>query len=470
MTDTELIAAEVESEPEDQVTRKRGLQGTRLVVVIAAVAVVSLLAGIAIMQFIISPAEQAARTEAPTPGPITAPVESRVISNTVIARGEVTYDDPIDATIDTAGILERPIVTGHVPEVGTVLASGNVALEVAGRPVIVLPGELPAYRNLSVGMRGPDVVQLKQALAALDIWPGDVNSDYFEADTAWGVSALYERLGYVAYTGGDEAQQAVQSAERAVRDANVTVHQAEAEMARAREAGETDLYPMQVQVDSAYAMLNDAQTTLNEAYVRAMPSLPSGEVLYLTSLPRRVDEVRVKRGDTLQASPLTVSGATLTIRGTIGQQDADLLTPDMTAFYQIPGGKELEAKLLRIEQPTSKEPAEDGKPEQSAATRNTFVLAPGELTPEEISALRGTNVRVRIPVQSTDGEVLAVPIAALSAASDGSSRVELFLGTTDNPDLSEMVKVTTGLAADGYVEIKSEDSRIKPGAKIVVGR
>src|SRR5690606_20482639 len=54
--------------------RRPGWSGTRLVALIAAVAVVSLLIGVAVMQFIVSPAELAARTAAPEPGPVTAPI------------------------------------------------------------------------------------------------------------------------------------------------------------------------------------------------------------------------------------------------------------------------------------------------------------------------------------------------------------------------------------------------------------
>ena len=69
------------------------------------------------------------------------------------------------------------------------------------------------------------------------------------------------------------------------------------------------------------------------------------------------------------------------------------------------------------------------------------------------------------------GVVLAVPIAALSSGSGGENRVELLLDRGDGPDAeTENVTVTTGLAADGYVEISSQDPRIQPGAKVVVGR
>lgn len=123
--------------------KQRPWAGKRLVALIAAVAVVSLLAGVLIMQFLVSPAELAARTEAPEPGPVTAVVEERVIENVVTTRGEVTYADPVQVTVDTAFTEGRPIVTGQVPEVGAVFEAASVALEVVGRPVIVLPGELP---------------------------------------------------------------------------------------------------------------------------------------------------------------------------------------------------------------------------------------------------------------------------------------------------------------------------------------
>jgi hypothetical protein len=98
-------------------------------------------------------------------------------------------------------------------------------------------------------------------------------------------------------------------------------------------------------------------------------------------------------------------------------------------------------------------------------------MAPDELSSEDIEALRDTNVRVKIPVASTKGEVLAVPIAALSAGSGGEDRVELMVDPKSGPDaVTENVVVKVGLAADGFVEITSEDPRIKKGAKVVVGR
>ena len=448
--------------------KQRPWAGKRLVALIAAVAVVSLLSGVLIMQFLVSPAELAARTKAPEPGPVTTVVEERVIENVVTTRGEVTYADPVQVTVDTAFTEGRPIVTGQVPEVGAVFEAASVALEVVGRPVIVLPGELPSYRSLSIGMRGPDVFQLKQALAALGYWAGDPESDLFEWDTSTAVGELFQRVGYSPPTGGTEATESLRMAENSVRSAETALTVANAAWNAAVAGGATDLSVENAGITEAKAARSDAYAALEEAQIAVQPTLPSGEVLFMPSLPRRVDEVFVKRGDALDGPAMTVSGATLTIQGTVSSQDAELLTPGMPAVYEGPGGEELAAAIVSIDAPTSKSSGE-GEGEQTS-DRYQLKLDPGSLSDEQISELRGSNVRVTIPVASTEGTVMAVPLAALSAAPDGGNRVEILVPTQADPFATETVPVSVGLAAGGFVEIKSDDARIEPGAKVVVGR
>ncbi|MEB4614162.1 hypothetical protein OOT08_05885, partial [Leucobacter sp. M11] len=105
--------------------------------------------------------------------------------------------------------------------------------------------------------------------------------------------------------------------------------------------------------------------------------------------------------------------------------------------------------------------------------RMQVTLEPVEITPEQLEELRGSNVRVTIPVASTDGEVLAVPLAALSAGSGGESRVEIVTDPGPGPASeakTELVTVETGLAAGGFVEISSQDPLLTAGATVVVGR
>lgn len=465
--------------------------GSRLVALIAGVAVLSLLAGVVLMQFIVSPAELAARAAPPKAGPVTAPIEERKIENTVVSRGEVTYADAVDAQIDAAGLSERAVVTGQVPQPGKILKAGDIALEIAGRPVIVLAGELPAYRSMSIGQRGPDVLQLKQALTALGLSAGDTSNNVFEGDTSNAIGALYERLGYPAPVVPDSAQGAT-DAESGVRNAELALTQAQVALSQANEAKSKDVRSEQAAVDSAAAELEKAREALVKAQEAAMPTMPSAEVLFLSSLPRRVDEVRVKRGDVLQGTAMTVSGATLTVTGTVAKQDAELLSKGLPATFAPAGGAELKATVTRIDKPGTKTEGSGQGGSASAdagsgdsggsgggetpklSDRYTVFLDPGNLTAEQIEQLRGTNVRLKIPVASTKGEVLSVPIAALSTGSGGENRVELLISSKQNgkdrTDETATVTVKAGLAADGYVEISSSDPRIKAGAKVVVGR
>ncbi|MBL3698589.1 hypothetical protein D3228_02840 [Leucobacter luti] len=437
------------------------------------------------MQFIVSPAELAARTAPPKAGPVTAAVETREIENTVVTRGDVTYADAVDVSLDTGGSDARPVITGHVPEAGAEFNAGSIALEVAGRPVIVFPGELPAYRNLSVGMRGPDVTQLKSALSSMGYWAGDLGSDQFEYDTATALGTLYEQIGYATASGGPEAQDTLQQAERSARDAGVQLAQAQAELQAAVSEGGPDPAAQRASVTAANDALIDAQEALATAQEGVLPTLPSSEALFLSDLPRRVDDVSVARGDILSTSPMTVSGATLTIVGTISKQDAELLSEGLTATFPGPDGEDLTATVQKIIAPKKGKSGDAGSGDDDGgqgggqsggaasgdSARYTVRLTPGKLSAAQIDALRGNNVRIRIPVAATDGDVLAVPIAALSAGSGGEDRVELLLERGSGDDAkTENVTVLAGLAADGYVEISSEDPRIEPGAEVVVGR
>ena len=103
-------------------------------------------------------------------------------------------------------------------------------LEVAGRPVILLPGELPVYRTLRAGVSGPDVTQLKAALLALGIDPGNAGANAYDAGVAAAVRELYSRVGYPAPTAGEEADAALAGAREMVRSAEEGVATAQREV------------------------------------------------------------------------------------------------------------------------------------------------------------------------------------------------------------------------------------------------
>lgn len=87
-----------------------------------------------------------------------------------------------------------------LPQVGRTLLQGQVAYRVSGAPVVLLYGNVPAYRDLSEGLTGPDVTQLNQALLALGYATKTALGprswwDYYSAETAYAVELLQAKLG-----------------------------------------------------------------------------------------------------------------------------------------------------------------------------------------------------------------------------------------------------------------------------------
>jgi peptidoglycan hydrolase-like protein with peptidoglycan-binding domain len=471
---------------------------------------------------VISPAELAAGARAPEAGPILAPVERRVIENTVTARADVTYADAVDVTVDPSGFPGPAVVTGRVPEVGAAVDAGGVALEVAGRPLIALPGALPAYRTLRAGLSGPDVLQLKAALTALGIDPGNATSPDYDAATAAGVAELYRRAGYTAPSAGPDSDASLRAARSAERGAEAGLAEARAALARAstgpradarveadnavREAQraleaavasgavsdsdaerlrddlelalarrDTVLAPPDVSAEAAAVaaaeqQLADAQNARQEAETNALTPLPSGEVVFLPTLPRRVDSVGAVRGDVVKGPVMSVSGADLRLEGTLVENDAQLVKAGMAARFSLPDGTAFPATVGGVAAKRS-DAGTAGDTDGVAATGKDYdiTLDPGDLPADVVERIRGSNVKVEVPVQATDGAVLAVPVAALSAGPSGESRVELEV-QEDSSSRTDLVAVTTGLAAGGFVEVRSDDERLTAGARVVVGR
>lgn len=486
----------------------------RTISIMAVVAVLSLAAGLGLSRFIVSPSEAAANAAPPEAGSITVPVEMRALSNDVVMRGDAVYEDPVEVTVEVGELGGPAVVTGQVPEAGGELDGGDVLLEVTGRPVILLTGELPVYRTLRAGVSGPDVVQLKEALSALDIDAG--SGQVYDAAAAAGVRALYDRIGYPAPTAGPDAEAALSAAREAVRaaDEQVTAAQRELELAqvgvsrserlrlqadvdtaRSRHAmikadcaraeptyscpvdqieakgaldvaiaardeasSSADTSAQRAMLDSARRARAQAGEDLAEAQQGVITPLPAGEVVYLTETPRRVDAVHVRRGSTVGGPVMSVSGATLQIAGTVAKADADLIAEDAAVVIALPDGEEVPGTVVAVG-------ADRDDQTTSDPSRTRVVVVPDDLTEDQRVDLQGANVRIRIPVSATDGEVLAVPVAALTAGPGGESRVEVL----ESDGTSRLVTVQTGLAAGGFVEITEADGPLEVGDRVVVG-
>ena len=189
-----------------------------------------------------SPAELAARTAAPEPSPILVPAEQRVLSTDVVTRGTARFGSPQQLALTPSALKTEASIAGTVPLPGRELREGDIVLTVSGRPVFLLEGLQPSFRDLGPGVGGEDVRQLEAALARLGFDAGPVDGVYDER-TKGAVDAWYRAAGFTPLTATAEQPATIRVLEtelgasrRDVIGARDAVAAAEAGLAQARAA------------------------------------------------------------------------------------------------------------------------------------------------------------------------------------------------------------------------------------------
>jgi hypothetical protein len=176
--------------PADPLVRRRFFLAGLAIGLIAMSAV-----GLAAVLAITSPAQVAARAAAPPPTLITAPVRWQVLRNPIVVPGVVRASTTV--SVAASAPLGTPIVTRLPVRPGDRVRPGQVIAEIDGRPILLLAGRLPAYRDLHEGDTGPDVRQLQVALERLGYADFDPPGVYGPS-TALALLLLYRHLGYRA--------------------------------------------------------------------------------------------------------------------------------------------------------------------------------------------------------------------------------------------------------------------------------
>lgn len=202
-----------------------------------------------------SPAEMAARTAPPEPSPILVPVESRVLSSDVVTRGTVRFGLPQPISIAPSIVKGGAGLISSLPRPNAQFKEGDVIMSASGRPVLVLRGAAPAFRDMSPGTSGSDVQQLEEALARLGFDPGPVDGNY-DQKTSLAVERMYQKAGWDAFGPTREQRAAIATLERDWSDA-----------ARSRLAAETarDTAVKAVAAARAIAEQNIRQATIDSA-------------------------------------------------------------------------------------------------------------------------------------------------------------------------------------------------------------
>ena len=207
-----------------------------LAAVLAAVAAAAALAWAAGSR-IESPADAAARTAPPAPSPILVPVEKRVLGSSVVTRGTARFGLPEPVSIAPSTLKPVAGLIATLPVRGVQVPEGGALLTASGRPVFVLQGTLPAYRDLVPGLRGEDVRQLEQALARLNFDPGPVDGLY-DQQTAAAVARWYKSKGWEPFGTTRDQLAAVRTLERDAGDTSKAAQAAAAAAAAAAPAVE----------------------------------------------------------------------------------------------------------------------------------------------------------------------------------------------------------------------------------------
>jgi peptidoglycan hydrolase-like protein with peptidoglycan-binding domain len=125
----------------------------------------------------------------------TATVERRTLTERELVDGRLGFADSRPLEHGGSG----GTITWLAPE-GTTVERGEPLYRVDERPVLLLYGEVPAYRALGPGARGRDVAQLERNLDALGAAPAAMTVDRRNtAATTAAVRAWQRRRGLTAY-------------------------------------------------------------------------------------------------------------------------------------------------------------------------------------------------------------------------------------------------------------------------------
>ncbi|MFF5633726.1 peptidoglycan-binding protein [Streptomyces sp. NPDC012825] len=476
-------------------SRRIGTTGRqRWVAAIALGAVCVTLGGLGATLLVKSTAQAAAEAAAPPPSLLTAPVEHRVLTSSVITRGEVVAEQMVEVTPRGAAGEggTGPVITKVPVRPGDTVRAGQVLMEVSGRPVFALEGTLPVYRDLRPGTTGDDVRQLQQALRKIGHDTAPDAAGGFGTGTKNALNSFYASLGYDPVPAhaeeGDPVAEAglrVTSSERALEDAEDAARTrgaADAKDGTATPEGSAstaagDDGHLRKAVLRAQEDLATARKALAAAEKASGPTLPAAEVVFLKSFPARVNAVVAKAGEEATGTAMTLSSGRLVVQAYVPEYQKDLIRVGREAeMYSEVTGTSAKGQVTSVTDKRLMAASAAGQGQDDGSPRNGDVTTPQggagwlvEITPSTPlkADLTGQDVRVTVIAASTGGKTLVVPITAISSGADGLTTVTVVEADGDR----RQVEVRTGTAGDGFVAVTpktagllAEDDQVITGA------
>jgi peptidoglycan hydrolase-like protein with peptidoglycan-binding domain len=358
--DAQLTGAEAEADEPRR--RRRPL-------VWAALAAALIAVGAGAWLWLGDPSTEAAPAGA---GPVaTATVERGTISAAESWDGTLEYGRPLTVKSGATGTVTRLV------DQATTVERGDELYRVDERPVILLYGAVPMYRDLAPGVSGVDVRQLETNLA---------------------------KLGYEGFT--------VDRAYTASTGAAVRAWQGDSGTERSGTVARRDVV-----------------------------FLPAGG---------RVDTLNVTVGDVVTpgASLLDITGNDQVVNFEGDLDDRERFDIGTKATVVLPGGAEIAGtvsamRVVKVASRGSGEGLGGGATDSEAIVQVEVALAraPDELVGTPVEVIVATDERA---------DVLLVPVNALLALAEGGYGLEV----VRDDGTAKIVRVDTGLFADGKVEVR----------------
>ncbi|MDA1358559.1 hypothetical protein O1R50_02935 [Glycomyces luteolus] len=389
-----------------------------------------------------TPAQRAEETAEPEDSVITVRVDQDQLIDTLEfdAVLDRTGDFPVPAPAAPEGI-ETALASKLPLKVGDEVKAGTVLLEVSGRPMIALEGDVPAYRDLKEGDTGPDVEQLQLALQQIY---GTPKTGTFDARTVSDVKKLYDHAGYDHATTSEEVPDETTEGEEEVPP-----------------GGEGD--------EEAENTGGGQATTVERVIV------PSSEVVFLPDLPMQVGKINAK-----QSAPVGTEEPVMVLASGDWKLEAKLDEEVASELSKLGGDAELEfgdgpmegQEVGAFELETREEAPEEGgdfyegegEPEPVEVTYAVFEfdadkiegiedLAPGE--EQEVTLVRARSAE----------DALIVPLSALWT--DAEDRT--MLTVVDGEDQKERhVEVNVTLRHEGRGVVEAVDGELAKDDEVVI--
>jgi len=376
--------------------------------------------------------------------------------------------DPVLLTITAQ---DSGVITS-VPDVGDALRYNSEVFRIDQIPVVVLPGDFPAWRDLDEGHVGSDVEQFESALDALGYGAAALTVDEYFSEFTDSVARQWQEDVGLPIDGRFDLEDAFFApTEPVVVELLVGVGDAVSQGTPVMVVRTQRVAGSGLTADSEAPSSSADVLQLQEALVRLGYSVPTdgvagsetaaaiaawqsdlgaevdgvvdlGEVIFLPE-PVRVIEASLTIGSPVNdgSAVLATSSSSSVVLVDLPADDQDLLEVGLEVIVEMPDGTEVPAIVTEI---------------SGIAVRNAAGEVVFETTIELIDETVGADLDQApvdvLVVTDSRSQVLAVPVTALLALAEGGYAVEV----EQSGGSVGLVGVEPGLYADGWVEVTTD--------------